>query len=62
MMWRRRPSLSVIQTDAELSEILMRAFILRRVELLAQGIGDATLVGSNHSADTLRIKDFLTRS
>src|SRR5205823_3887099 len=28
--------------DAELSEVLMRAFILRRVELLAQGIGDAT--------------------
>jgi len=26
--------------DAELSEILMRAFILRRAELLAQGIGD----------------------
>src|SRR2546429_5385458 len=40
----------------------MRAFILRRVELLAQGIGDATLIGSNHSADTLRIKEFLTRN
>lgn len=54
--------LAVVQTDAELSEILMRAFILRRVELLTQGIGDATLVGSNHSADTLRIKEFLTRN
>jgi thioredoxin reductase (NADPH) len=52
----------VVQTDAELSEILMRAFILRRVELLAQSIGDATLVGSSHSADTLRIKEFLTRN
>src|SRR6266404_3419681 len=28
----------------------MRAFILRRVELIAQGIGDATLLGSSHSA------------
>ena len=54
--------LSLVQADAELSEILMRAFILRRAELLAQGIGDVTLVGSNYSADTLRIKEFLTRN
>src|SRR6201984_961958 len=58
----RESLLALVQTDAELSEILMRAFILRRVELLAQGIGDATLVGSSHSADTLRIKEFLTRN
>ena len=58
----RESFLSLVQTDAELSEILMRAFILRRVELLAQGIGDATLVGSSHSADTLRIKEFFTRN
>ena len=54
--------LALIQADAELSEILMRAFILRRAELLAQGIGDVTLVGSNYSAETLRIKEFLTRN
>jgi len=53
---------ALIQTDAELSEILMRAFILRRVELIAQGLGDAVLVGSNHSAGTLRIKEFLMRN
>jgi thioredoxin reductase (NADPH) len=58
----RENALSLVQTDAELSEILMRAFILRRVELLTQGVGDVTLVGSNHSADTLRIKEFLTRN
>src|SRR5206468_5393689 len=58
----RENLLALVQTDAELSEILMRAFILRRVELLTQGIGDATLVGSSHSADTLRIKEFLTRN
>src|SRR3984885_8905995 len=40
----------------------MRAFILRRAELLAQGLGDVTLVGSSYSADTLRIKEFLTRN
>jgi len=58
----RESVLTLVQTDAELSEILMRAFIFRRVELLAQGIGDATVVGSSHSADTLRIKEFLTRN
>jgi thioredoxin reductase (NADPH) len=54
--------LALVQSDAELSEILMRAFILRRAELLAQGIGDVTLVGSDYSAETLRIKEFLTRN
>ena len=58
----RESFLTLVQTDAELSEILMRAFILRRAELLAQGIGDATVVGSSHSADTLRIKEFFTRN
>ncbi|MBV8478383.1 MAG: FAD-dependent oxidoreductase [Acidobacteria bacterium] len=58
----RKSLLTLVQTDAELSEIVMRAFILRRTELLAQGLGDATLVGSSHSADTLRIKEFLTRN
>ena len=58
----RENLVTLVQTDAELSEILMRAFILRRTELLAQGLGDVTLVGSSHSADTLRIKEFLTRN
>jgi thioredoxin reductase (NADPH) len=54
--------LSIVQTDSELSEILMRAFILRRVELIAQGLGDVILIGSDHSPGTLRIKEFLTRN
>jgi thioredoxin reductase (NADPH) len=54
--------LALVQADEELSEILMRAFILRRAELLQQGIGDVTLVGSSYSADMLRIKEFLTRN
>jgi thioredoxin reductase (NADPH) len=54
--------LALVQTDAELSEILMRAFILRRVELVARGLGDVVLVGSRHSPGTLRIKEFLTRN
>ncbi len=58
----REHVLALIQTDTELSEILMRAFILRRVELIARGLGDAVLVGSSHSAGTLRIKEFLMRN
>src|SRR6476661_6590743 len=54
--------LGLIQTDAELSDILMRAFILRRVELIAAGVGDIILIGSTYSADTLRIKEFLMRN
>ena len=53
---------TLIQTDAELSEILMRAFILRRVELIAAGVGDIVLIGSTYSANTLRIKEFLMRN
>ena len=58
----REHLLALVQTDAELGEILMRAFILRRVELIAQGAGDVVLAGSNHSSGTLRIKEFLTRN
>ena len=54
--------LRLVQNDAELSDILMRAFILRRVELIAAGVGDIVLIGSVHSAGTLRIKEFLMRN
>jgi thioredoxin reductase (NADPH) len=53
---------ALVQTDADLGEILMRAFILRRVELVAHGMGDVVFLGSLHSAETLRIKAFLTRN
>jgi thioredoxin reductase (NADPH) len=52
----------LILEDSEVSEVLMRAFILRRVALIARGAGDATLIGSVHSADTLRLQEFLTRN
>jgi thioredoxin reductase (NADPH) len=53
---------ALIQTDAEMSEVLMRALIHRRVAVVAQGIGDVLLIGSIRSAATLRIKQFLTRN
>ena len=54
--------LSLVQTNSELSEILMRAFILRRVELLTQSLGNVVLIGSVHSSGTLRVKEFLGRN
>jgi thioredoxin reductase (NADPH) len=59
---KHQQMLTFIQTDAELGSILMRAFILRRVELIAAGVGDIVLIGSTHSAGTLRIKEFLMRN
>src|SRR5262245_53457358 len=53
---------AIVQTDPELSELLMRAFILRRVSLIARGAGDAVLIGSRHSPHTLRLREFLVRN
>ncbi len=54
--------LALVQTDVELSEILMRAFILRRVLLLEKGFGDVLVLGSEFSARTLDIREFLARN
>jgi len=58
----REHLLALVQTDSQLSEIIMRAFILRRVELIAHGLGDVVLLGSNFCSETLRVKEFLTRN
>src|SRR5687768_188122 len=51
-----RPQLlRLLQTDTEIGEIVTRAFILRRAELIGRGYGDAVLLGSNHCAGTLRV-------
>ncbi|HKB11820.1 MAG TPA: FAD-dependent oxidoreductase [Vicinamibacterales bacterium] len=54
--------LGLIQTDAELSEILMRAFLMRRLLMIANDLGDVVVVGSTHDAGTLRVKAFLIRN
>jgi len=54
--------LSLVAKDAELSEIFMRAFILRRLTLIAQGAGNAILLGSLHSPGTLALREFLGRN
>ena len=54
--------LGLVQTDAELSEIFMRAFILRRAALLDRGFGDVVVLGSLFSPRTLEIREFLRRN
>jgi thioredoxin reductase (NADPH) len=53
---------AVVAKDAELSEMLMRAFILRRLNLVNMGFGNIALLGSRHSAQTLNLREFLTRN
>jgi thioredoxin reductase (NADPH) len=53
---------TLVQRDSELSEILMRAFILRRVALMAQDNNDMVLLGSRHSGSTAQIREFLSRN
>ena len=54
--------LEIIRADAELSDIFLRAFILRRLQLIDQGFGDVLLLGSNHCQGSLYIREFLTRN
>jgi thioredoxin reductase (NADPH) len=52
----------IMQTDVALGETFLNAFLLRRVYLIAHSVGDAVLIGSSHSSDTLRLREFLTRN
>jgi len=52
----------LIAKDAELSDIFMRAFLLRRVALISGGLGNVIVLGSQHSSNTLRLREFLTRN
>ena len=45
-----------------MSDIFLRAFILRRLQLIDQGFGDVLLLGSNHCQGSLHIREFLTRN
>ena len=53
---------SIVAKDAELSEIFMRAFILRRLALISRGEGNVIVMGSRHCAATVRIREFLGRN
>jgi thioredoxin reductase (NADPH) len=53
---------TLIARDAELSEIIMRAFILRRMALITNQLGNLALLGSRYSAGTLHLREFLGRN
>ncbi len=48
--------------SAELGEIMMRAFILRRVALIQEGGSGSILIGHRNSPDLVRIQGFLARN
>jgi thioredoxin reductase (NADPH) len=52
----------IIQIDAELSEIFLRAFLKRRAILMQHGGGNVMLIGSRHCSGTLTLQEFLTRN
>ena len=52
----------LVQTDAELSGIFLRAFMMRRAILMAQGGGNVLVIGSRHCAGTHELREFLTRN
>ena len=53
---------SLVMTDPELSQIFLRAFILRRALLMTRSAGNVVLIGSRHLASTLTLQEFLTRN
>lgn len=59
---RRADFRRLIVAEPDIGEIIMRAFILRRVALMQHQQGAVTLVGPARSADTVRINAFLTRN
>lgn len=56
------PSWLVLVGSADVGEIVMRALILRRVALIAEGGAGTILIGMPNSAEIVRLQSFLTRS
>ena len=53
---------ALLVADAELSEKIMRALILRRVSLIQQGSGGPVLVGTGREPQMIALQGFLTRN
>jgi thioredoxin reductase (NADPH) len=52
----------LVSAESDIGEIIMRAFILRRVGLIRHAQGGIVLIGPGHGGDTLRLQRFLTRN
>jgi thioredoxin reductase (NADPH) len=53
---------ALLVAEADLGERIMRALILRRVNLIQGGVGGPVLIGSSNSAGVIRLQGFLTRN
>src|ERR1700732_3192838 len=53
---------ALLVTEADLGERIMRALILRRVNLIQGGAGGPVLIGPSHSSGVVRLQRFLTRN
>lgn len=51
-----------LQGDPALGNLFLSCFIMRRQYLIAHAVGDAVLIGSSHSRETLRLRSFLGRN
>ncbi|NYT42672.1 FAD-dependent oxidoreductase [Sphingomonas sp. R-74633] len=52
----------LIAAEPDIGEVVMRAFILRRVGMMLHGQAGVALIGPAHAADTARIETFLRRN
>ena len=53
---------ALVAKDAELGDILMKAYILRRMLLISEEASNVLVLGSLNSANTLRLREFLGRN
>jgi thioredoxin reductase (NADPH) len=52
---------TLISKDAELSDIFMKTFLARRLSMSSHGRTNVLILGSRYSAQTLAVREFLTR-
>jgi thioredoxin reductase (NADPH) len=53
---------ALLVAEADLGERIMRALILRRVNLIQGGVGGPVLIGPSSSSGVVRLQNFLTRN
>src|ERR1700726_1779564 len=53
---------ALLVAEADLGERIMRALILRRVNLIQAGVGGPVLIGPSNSVGVVRLQRFLTRN
>ena len=52
----------IVVEDSELSDLILRTFLVRRSALIEGGFASIKVIGSRYSRDTHRLREFLTRN